>query len=174
MDIEKELAKDFSKARVRYIADLIGADEERFAELMQIFLRGTYNLTQKAAWVLSECADNHPFLIIPYFRRFIDKLHEIDASDSVKRNIIRVWQYVDIPEEYIGEVYDLCYGYLNSTEAIAVRAFSITVCHHIAIQLPELKPELRLTIEDLLMKNQDGSPAIKSRANKILAQLKKK
>lgn len=174
MNIENELAHEFSKTRVKYIADTIGANEERFAELMRIFLRGTYQLTQKAAWVLSECANNHPFLIIPYFRKFIDKLHEADASDSVKRNIIRVWQYVDIPEEYIGEVYDICYGYLNSTETIAVRAFSVTVCHHIASQLPELRPELKLTIEDLLMKNQDGSPAIKSRAKKILAQLKKK
>jgi len=174
MDIEKELAHKFSKARVKHIADLIGADEERFAELMRVFLNGEYGLTQKAAWVLSECADCYPFLIIPYFRCFINKLHEAEASDSVKRNIVRVWQYVAIPEEYIGEVYDLCYEYLNSTEAIAVRAFSITVCHNIARQLPELKPELKLTLEDLLMKNQDGSPAIKSRAKKILAQLKKK
>lgn len=174
MDIENELSKDFSKARVIHIADKIGADEDRFAKLMEIFLRGTYIFTQKAAWVISECADRYPFLIIPFFRHFIDKLQEAHASDSVKRNIISVWQHVDIPEEYIGEVYDLCYGYMNSNESIAVRAFSITVCYNITQKLPELKPELILTLEDLLIKNQDGSPAIKSRAKKILTQLKKK
>ncbi|WP_259016257.1 hypothetical protein [Emticicia fluvialis] len=174
MNIEKELTLQFSKTRVKHIADIIGADEERFAVLMRIFLQGTYVLTQKAAWVLSECAVRHPFLIIPYFRRFIDKLHEADASDAVKRNVIRVWQYTDIPEEYTGEVYDICFGYLNSNEAIAIRAFSVTVCYNIARKLPELKPELRLTLEDLLLKNQDGSPAIKSRGKKILAELKKK
>ena len=97
LDIESEINRDFSKAQVTRIAGYIGADTDRFAVLMNIFLRGQYINTQKAGWVLSECADEYPFLIIPYFRNFIQKLQEPFASDSVKRNIIRVWQYVDIP-----------------------------------------------------------------------------
>jgi hypothetical protein len=174
LDIESEIAKEFSKARVISIANYIGADEERFGILMNIFLRGLYINTQKAGWVLSECAEKYPFLIIPYFRNLIQKLQEPFASDSVKRNIIRVWQYVDIPDEYIDDIYDICFGFLHSTEAIAIRVFSMTVCHNIARRIPELKQELRLTIEDVLMKNQDGSAAIISRGQKILKELKKK
>lgn len=174
LDIVSEINKDFSKAQVTKIADYIGADEERFGILMSVFLKGLYIHTQKAGWVLSECADNYPFLVIPYFRNFIQKLKEPFASDSVKRNIVRVWQYVDIPNEYIDEIYDICFGFLNSNEAIAIKVFSMTVCHHITRKIPELKTELRLTVEDVLMKNQDGSAAIISRGKKILADLKKK
>ena len=174
LDIESEINREFSKARVTKIANYIGADEERFAVLMNIFLRGQYINTQKAGWVLSECADNYPLLIIPYFRNFIQKLQEPLASDSVKRNIVRVWQYVDIPDEYIDEIYDICFGFINSNEAIAIRVFSMTVCYNIARKIPELRKELRLIVEDLLSKNQDGSAAIISRGNKILSYLKKK
>lgn len=174
LDIESEINREFSKAQVNKIASYIGADTERFAILMNVFLRGQYINTQKAGWVLSECADKYPLLIIPYFRNFIQKLQEPHATDSVKRNIIRVWQYVDIPDEYIDDIYDICFGFINSNEAIAIRVFSMTVCYNIARKIPELKQELRLTIEDVLMKNQDGSAAIESRGQKILKELKKK
>jgi hypothetical protein len=174
LDIENEINREFSKVQVSKIANYIGADEERFAILMNVFLRGQYIHTQKAGWVLSECADEYPFLIIPYFRNFIQKIQEPMASDSVKRNIIRVWQYVDIPEEYVDDIYTICFGFILSNEAIAIRAFSMTVCCNIAKRIPELKPELRLIIEDVLMKNQDGSAAISSRGKKILKELKKK
>lgn len=174
LDIVSEINKDFSKAQVKKIANYIGADEERFGILMTVFLKGLYINTQKAGWVLSECADKYPMLIIPYFRNFIQKLQEPFASDSVKRNIVRVWQYVDIPDEYIDDIYDICFGFLNSNEAIAIKVFSMTVCYNIARKIPELKTELRLAIDDVLMKNQNGSAAILSRGKKILADLKKK
>ncbi len=174
LDIVSEINKDFSKAQVIKIANYIGVDEERFGTLMAVFMKGLYINTQKAGWVLSECADKYPLLIIPYFRNFIQKLQEPVASDSVKRNIIRVWQHIDIPDEYTDEIYDICFNFLNSNEAIAIRVFSMTVCYNIARKIPELKTELRLTIEDILLKNQDGSAAIISRGKKILAELKKK
>lgn len=174
LNIESEIAKDFSKAQVSKIADYISADGERFASLMNIFLRGQYINTQKAGWVLSECAEKYPLLIIPYFRNFIQKIQEPMASDSVKRNIVRVWQYVPIPDEYLDDIYNICFGFLHSNEAIAIKVFSMTVCCNIAKRIPELKSELRLIVEDLLMKNQDGSAAINSRGQKILKELKKK
>lgn len=174
LDIASEISKEFSKAQVIKIANYIGADEGRFAILMNVFLRGQYINTQKAGWVLSECADKYPFLIIPYFRNFIQKLQEPFTADSIKRNIIRVWQYVNIPDEYIDDIYAICFGFIHSNEAIAIRVFSMTVCYNITRKIPELKQELRLAVEDVLMKNQDGSAAILSRGKKILTDLKKK
>lgn len=173
MDILNEINKEISKERVSQIAAYIEADQQQFATLMNIFLKGLYVTTQRAGWVLSECAIKNPNLVIPYFRNFIQKLQEPFAPDSVKRNIVRIWQFIDIPEEYEGDIYNICFGYLHSNEAIAVQVFSMTVCHHITRNIPELKTELRLAIEDIVMKNQDGSAAIKSRAKKILADLKK-
>lgn len=174
MNLIQEILREHSKENVKKITDYIGLDEDRFAELMQIFLKGDYITIQRSSWIVSECAEAHPFFIAPYFKNLIDKLHEPNIHDSARRNIVRIWQFVEIPEEFIGEIYDICFRYLSGNEAIAVVVFSMTVCHNITKRVPELKSELSFMIEDLLLKHQYGSPAIRSRGNKILAQLKKK
>jgi hypothetical protein len=173
MNLCQEILREYSKANVLKITDYIGADEDRFAELMQIFLKGDYLTTQRASWIVSECAEQNPSLINPYFKDFLEKLPESNVHGSVRRNIVRIWQFVEIPEKYIGEIYDICFRYLSSNEAIAVIVFSMTVCQNITKKFPELKPELCFMLEDVLMKHQFGSPAIKHRAKKTLAELKK-
>lgn len=174
MHLYQEILREHSKSNVNKIIDYIGSDEDRFAELMEIFLKGDYRTTQRSSWIVSECAEQYPFLIKPYFRSLIDKLHEPAIHGAVQRNIVRIWQFVEIPEEFMGKVYDICFRYLTDNEAIAVVAFSMTVCVRIAQYFPELKPELRVTIEDLLLKHQNGSAGINSRGKKVLAELKKK
>lgn len=174
MNLHQEILREHSKANAKKITDYIGSDEDRFAELMQIFLKGDYRTTQRSSWIVSECAEQYPFLIKPYFRNLIDKLHEPEIHGAVRRNIVRIWQFIEIPEEFMGEVYDICFRYLTDNEAIAVVAFSMTVCFRITQHFPELKTELRVTIEDVLLKHQDGSAGINSRGKKVLAELKKK
>lgn len=173
MNIKTELLREHSKSQVMKIVNFIGDDEARFAELVQLFLHSDYRINQRSAWAVGHCGILHPSLIKPYFSAFLQKLQEPNIHDAVKRNIVRIWEEVELPEEYLGEIFDVCYGYLYSNEPYAIQAFSMTVCYRISQQIPELKQELRLTIEDLLMKHQDGSPAIKSRGKKILALLKK-
>lgn len=174
MNLHQEILREHSKASVNKIIEYIGTDEDFFAELMQIFLKGDYITTQRSSWIVSECAEFYPFLIKPYFRNLIDKLHEPDIHDAVRRNIVRIWQFIEIPEEFMGEVYDICFRYLTGNEAIAVVVFSMTVCLNITKYFPELKTELRVTIEDLLLKHQNGSAGINGRGKKVLAELKKK
>lgn len=174
MNLYQEILREHSKANVNKITDYIGTDEDRFAELMQIFLRGDYTTIQRSSWIVSECAEAHPFFIAPYFKDLIDKLHEPNIHPSARRNIVRIWQFVEIPVDFIGEVYDICFRYLTGNETIAVVVFSMTVCFNITKYFPELKTELRVTIEDLLLKHQNGSAGINSRGKKVLAELKKK
>ncbi len=174
MNLRHQILQELTKANVNKMTDYVGADEERFAELVQIFLNGDYITTQRSSWILGECVSNYPFLIHPFFKDFFNKLHEPNIHPSARRNIVRIWQFIQIPEKYLGEVYDTCFRYLSSNEAIAVIVFSMTVCHNITKQIPELKSDLQFMIEDLLQKHQHGSAAIKSRGSKILTDLKKK
>ena len=174
MNLHHQILQELSKANVNKMTDYVGADEERFAELVQIFLKGNYITTQRSSWILSECVAAHPSLIYPFFNDFFKKLHEENIHPSVRRNTIRIWQFIEIPEEHIGEVYNICFRYLSSNEAIAVIVFSMTVCHNITKRIPELKSELQFMLEDLLQKHQHGSAGIAHRAKKILAEMKKK
>jgi hypothetical protein len=170
MDIHKVLIKGQSRAGTDKIVSYVGADQDKFNNLITIFLEGPYRITQRAAWPLSYCVRNHPFLIRSHFGSILKILDKEGIHDAVKRNIMRLLQDVDIPKRYQGAVVNQCFRLMNPGEPIAVRVFAMSVLANIATLQPELKNELKVTIEDQLPY---GSAAYLSRAKKILRQLKK-
>ncbi len=171
MNIEEALLKEHTKKNTMSIVNHIGDDKIFFKELMELFLKGEYRITQRASWVVSYCAIAHPKLIKPYFEKLIAKLKEPNVHDAIKRNIVKVFSEIELPENLYGEIYEICFGYLRSIdETIAVKVHSMTVIEKICHQFPELKHELILTIEDMIP---SGSAGIRARAKMTLKNLKK-
>jgi hypothetical protein len=168
MDLYKTLAAEHSKRQCDRIVDYIGNDAGRFAILVELFFRGEYRITQRAAWPLSNCVRNHPELIGPYFKPLLDNLQKKGLHVAVIRNTLRLLQDVEIPKRYQGRVMSTCFNILQSPgSAIAVKAFSLTVLQNLSRQYPEIKPELKLIIEEQW---EHATPAIRSRARKILKE----
>lgn len=166
MDLEAEILEEHSKRQAVRIASWIGTDRTRFRQLMGLFLKGEYRTTQRSAWIVNLCADKHPLLIRPYLKQMITRMQEPGVHDAVKRNVIRILQFIPIPDKLLGEVTSVCFEYLSSpNEPIAVRVFSMTVLANIAKKEPDLKNELRLTIQQQLS---HASMGICSRARKVL------
>ncbi len=169
MDIRTSLVNKYSKANTMQIVAYIDNDQARFDELIEVLLGGDKELEKRAAWVLGHSAKHCPKLADKHFQTFIDKLKEPDVGDATKRNILRVWEFLDIPEEHIGEIADICFDFLMSMkEPIAIKVFSMTVLYNITQKIPELKNELRLLIEDQMPY---GSAGFKSRGRRILKGL---
>ena len=165
MNIRESLIKDNSKAMAVKISSAIGNSQEHFSELMQLFLHDEPMITQRASWVLSHCADNYPELILPWITPMVENLKK-DINDAVKRNTVRVLQFVDIPEEEMGELADVCFNFLASAkEPIAVKVFSMTILFNLCKKIPELKNELLPLIEDQMP---FGSAGFRSRGKKII------
>lgn len=170
MDIKKELLKEHSKAQAVKISNYIGDAPEKFDELITLFLADEYRVTQRAAWVVSHCADQYPELIEPHLEKLILNLKN-KVHVAVKRNTVRVLQDVEIPEELLGETADICFTLMQSgEETIAVKVFAMTVLGNICVKFPELKNELIPLIEDQMPY---GSAGFKSRGKKILKNLSK-
>jgi hypothetical protein len=170
MNLLAELSREHSSAMRNRIVAFVGQKKDRFGELVEIFLAGPYRVTQRAAWPLSYCVQKQPELILPHLSRVLSAAERPGAMDAVKRNIVRLLQFVDIPRRYHGRVVKLCFGYLqNRKEPIAVRVFSMTVLANLTEQLPELSNELCLLIEDELPY---GSAGFLSRGKKILHKLR--
>lgn len=171
MNLALTIAKEHSKAQRDKVVSYIGNNPKRFAELVDVFLCGPYRITQRASWSLSTCVQNHPALVKPHLKKIISYLHQPDQHDAVKRNVLRLLQYVEIPDRYQGEVADVCFQFLSDVkEPVAIRAFSITLLTGLACQLPELKNELIPLIEQRMPYEK---PAFVSRGNKALKQLRK-
>ena len=107
MDIKKRLEEEHSKTLTMAIVAFIGDDKKRFKILMDIFLQGEYRLTQRAAWPLSYVVINHPKLVQPYFEKLVKKLQEPDSHPAIARNILRMFQEIEIPEKHLGILIDL-------------------------------------------------------------------
>lgn len=171
MDLQKALLKEHSKAQANQIADYVGDNEPIFKELVDVYLAGPYRITQRASWPLTICVERHPELIKPHLNKILKLLNTPSIHDAVKRNTMRLLQFVEIPKIYHGRVADLCFNYLgDKKEPVAVKAVSMTVLAQITEAVPELKRELKMIIEDQLPYS---SPGFIARANKVLKVLNK-
>ncbi len=147
MDIRQSLLAEHSKLQTMKIVEFIGADENRFVELMKIFFAGEYRLTQRVAWPLNYCAERHPDLIQPYLPKLLNCLNRDDVHDAVKRNIVRLLQFIEIPKKFHAKTYSLCLDLVDDpNEAVAVRVFAMTVAARIAKSESVLMNELRLIV----------------------------
>ncbi len=97
MDLESEILKEHSKRQMVRIAKWVGNDRKRFKQLMDLFLHGEFRVTQRAAWIISECYELNPQLVIPWLPAMIKKMQEPGVHDAVRRNVVRLLQFVEIP-----------------------------------------------------------------------------
>ena len=169
MDLRYELSGCQSRGQCDKIVHWIGKNDLRFSSLMNLFFEGEYRLTQHAAWPMSYCIQNHPSLAKPYMRKFIGLLKNSNAHPAVRRNIVRLLQFTDIPKKFQGQLMDLCFQFVQSpAEAIAVKAFALHILENMSETYPEILPELKAII---LSKWESESPAFRSRAKKILKKI---
>jgi hypothetical protein len=170
MDLEHEILREHSKRQALKIARWVGNDKERFKQLMELFLNGDYRITQRSAWILSTCADRYPNLVSPWLKPMIKRMLDPDVHEAVKRNVLHILKYIDIPRSIQGTVATLCFDYLSSLDApVAVKAFSLTILGRIAEKEPDLRRELGIVIRQMLPY---GGPAIRSSAKNVLKRLK--
>lgn len=171
MNIRHEVSSGLSKSNAIKVANYIGCDAKLFKQLVAIILENDIKIAPQAAWTLSCCVKQCPDIIYTQLEKLIDNLDKKNLHDAVKRNTVLVMQYIAIPEALQGKVANTCFRYLSSNkEAIAVRAFSMTVLYNICIQQPELKNELKLIVKEQM---RNGEPAIVSRGKKVLNALGK-
>jgi hypothetical protein len=172
MNLVEIIEKGHTVAQRDKVVKYVGESPARFAELVRVFLKGPYRVTQRAAWPLSFCVESHPDLVTPHLRVLLKNLKKEGQHDAVKRNTMRLLQFIDIPKSLQGEAANACFDLLsNAKEPIAVRVFAMTVLANIALKQPELRNELIPMIEDQMPY---GSAAFVSRGRKTLKLLKSK
>jgi hypothetical protein len=165
-NLRQQILKEHSKAQCSAIVNWVGTLQQRFDELFNLFLNDEYRVVQRAAWPVSYCVQAHPEFIKKHWNSFVENLQKPNLHNAVKRNSIRLLQDIAIPKKYQGQIMDICFKYVESpTEAVAVKAFSLTVLGNLAKQYPEIIPEIKLLIEEQMPHQ---TAAFKSRAKAFL------
>jgi len=170
MDIKQQLLLEHSKANTKLIVGYIGNDPLKLQELMDCFFGNTYRVSQRAAMAVSHYFDQHIELMRPYLDRMVEELSKDNLHVAIKRNIVRLLQFVEIPEKQEAILFDHCLKFVaDPKETIAVVAFSLGIIANICKKHPELKVEVIPVIEDLLQFTE--SAGVKNRGKKILNRL---
>jgi len=155
-----------SKTQTNNIIAYVGIHQQRFDELVHLFLHGDYRITQRAGWPMSYIAAEHPELVQKHLANIIGNLGQPNLHNAVKRNTVRFLQHIDIPENLQGIVMDCCFRFIDDPkEAVAVKAFSLTILHNLSKKYPEIVPEIKMIVAARLPHE---TAAFKSRAKKFL------
>jgi len=170
MNIRDALAAEHSKRQTMKIVRYVGDDPKRFKELMDVFLSDEYRPVQRASWSVNCCVEEHPELATPYFTKLIKWLQRDDVHTGAHRNILRMFQFVEIPTRHSGRLYDICTGFLDDqSRPVAVRVFALSVAAKIAAGEEALLNELKLLAEKHLPHT---TVALRVRARRVFEKKK--
>ncbi len=171
MTLKELILSDNGKTIWEQVADRALRSEEELNLLMDFFESDHIRLVQRATQSISKVHDKNKTVLKPYLIRMIKGL-ENERIDAYKRNVMRIFQTADIPEDYEGHLFDFAFTYLeDKTEPIAIKAFSMTVCRRIAQNHPELAPEIIGAIE--LVLEETESAGVLNRGRHELKRLRK-
>lgn len=141
-----------------------------FNELLELFLSKNLRICQSASWPMGIFAAEHPEMVVPHLAKILKNL-DTAPHDAYKRNTYRFLQFMDVPEEFQGLVYEKCFESLIDTNApTAIKAFALTTLTNIAVLIPELKEELIEAIYDQIP---FGTGGFKARAKREIKRLSK-
>ena len=159
------LDKARSANDVKAIAKLCAENPDDFQYVLSC-LRENGKSASMVAWVLGHAVELNPLILMPSHYDILIQTALKSKTGGVKRNIVRIWQLVEIPNDRICEIVDITLKYLNgANEDIAVKAFSITVLQHCLKYIPELQEEIIFILEKDMPQ---ASPAYVHRAKKLL------
>lgn len=168
MNLLKVLEGENNLENLKKILDYISTDQKKFDELMHIFFNDGNRLTQRAASAISHYAEKQTHLLESYLEKMIHML-SVEQPDVILRNLVRILQVMDIPEDLMGKAFEACYGFVGKVETpIAIKAFSMTILYNICKKEPDLKNEVTELIQ---MQMENGSKGVVGRGRKVLGLL---
>jgi len=170
IDYETLLMQQLSRRHIENVAHCIGDSEKEFARLMSIVLHGKEPVVQRAAWAMDACLEKHPELLSPYVETLIDTLPGF-TNNGVKRQVVKALAAREIPEKYEGEMVDLCFRWLQSSDTpVAIKVHCMQLLANITERHPDLAEELRTVIIEQIPRNSAG---FSSRGRKIIKKIEK-
>lgn len=171
INIKEELIADIRAFKAPDLAKTI-LKNNQVANLIALAFEKNHLLSSRAMWVMAHCSDLDYNCIKPFHLKLINRLKNKNLHNGVIRNTLRLFQKQPVPKKSEAFILDKCFEYVkNPVEAIAVRAFAITVIFNIAKPYPELLNELLIVLNHM-SETEDG-PGIRSRVKNTIKDINK-
>lgn len=148
MDLEQVLQDNSSRLMVDYIVEQILTKPALFEDVYRIAMSSDSKHAWKAAWVMSHLIDRDTSLFEDKYSEIMNCLPKV-KSDGVKRSFIYILSRSSL-KEYSVEFINQCFEWLISPQQpIAVQVYSMQALWTVCKQIPELKPEFQVSLENV-------------------------
>lgn len=167
--IHAMLLEEHSRRQCNAIIDFVENHPAAFNHLLRYMCGDDAVLSQRAAWPMSDIGIRNPSLVYAHWQTFQEEWIRPNRHPAIRRNITRILEHIDIPENAAGAVMHHSFLMLEDPqEAVAVKAGCITILQKFSQLYPEIIPEFTLLLQSL-----NNTPAIRARQKRALKALKK-
>jgi hypothetical protein len=134
---------------IKQMANACAIDNVLLADVVEALSHKDYYSAYNASWILAHCFTEHPDLYqTKYTSLLLHAANAFKAKSGIKRNVLKVFQSVELMGKQIETVLELAYNTLEDLKAeAALRAFSITILERYVQHFPELIPDLVFKLE---------------------------
>jgi len=139
-----------------------------FDQLVEITVSGKHSKSWRAPWVISNLMSDNDARLRPFIKNLINALD--GKKDGYQRELLKIIQRMDIPDELEGILFDKCTGIWEVTKkspSARIAAFKILI--DTANKHPELKKDIQFLTEQHY--TQTLSPGIKRSLKKMMKEL---
>lgn len=165
-ELENNLPQSTSEDRRKWAVQIIEQDFD--LQYLSNLLLCDPKVATRFLWLLTgigQLRAEKLFQELPFLLQLNKQLTHLKTEGS----FANYWRIVGVPPENEGEVIDLLFSWLQSTEVnVTAKSRVVFVLFDLTQKYPELKNELRICLEDQLEKN---TKDFDRRAQKILKKL---
>src|SRR5690606_32767558 len=104
MDLKTEILKAHTRLNTLRLIDWAGSDERKIGELVTLFLSDDDQVVQRVSWIISGIAERQPIVFEKYLPEVIARMADPTVHVAVRRNVVRLLQFVEIPHSLKGFV----------------------------------------------------------------------
>jgi hypothetical protein len=145
-------------------------DEKAFGKVYEMMFSKDAKVAWRSAWIIDCSSEDYPELLEPHLTEIISHFFGTNNS-SLLRIYTRMLSRYRLPEEFLGKIIDRCYSLISPLHPVAVRVNAMQVLYNIAVQEPDLKPELLIAIDGII--EEGGTAGLMNKAEKLYKKLAK-
>jgi hypothetical protein len=166
-NIKSFLDRTISRKEIDFLVQELLAEPQGIDELLALLNDDDTRTGWHAAWALQKFFEKYPEFLSGRIEATLTAKAIATGNESVRRLTFGVIARADLPDELPVNLVNCCFEWLLSAQtSIAVKAGCMHYLHRVCKREPELLPELRMCVKQLLETTEAG--AVRSVAKKIL------
>lgn len=168
MEWKKQLENLFDDDSRDFLVHYLSRNPEELENIIRVIEEDEEKPAWRAAWVIDHLNQKNPRVVAPH----LDSLSRIlkqTKYNGARRSLLKILVINPTSVNHDGELVGLCFNWICSPAIpIAVRAYAMQFIHDMLPVYPELKNELKTSLETVI---HDSSKGVRGKAKKILARL---